>query len=240
MTYPLGAYESPADSKDFILVSQAPPPSGYPQVFTAQPMPSKPVQVGGTCTSFSSMKMKVSQEMKDESKILRLDALWLYHQQKHIDGIAGEGSTLRSAMQVLNKQGIPVIGAKDPVADAKRHAIAAYYSVPRTEAAFKACLTDARYGWFPIALPWATNWMRITTRNGAQLPEPRGFEGGHAIIAGGWDDRKSTVWRGRRGIQLGQTWQLPWGSNGFCFLPWEFLPLLWEAWKSVDQLTGGV
>jgi hypothetical protein len=167
----LGAYPSPPDSRDLILAEAAAPAAGYPTTFVAQPIPSHLTQIGGTCTAFSSTRVRISEEVRNEHKTLKLDAMWLYRQQKRIDGYPGEGSTVRAANTVLLKQGIPVIGAKNPVADAAGHRISAYTSVPRTESAFKACLSDARYGWFVIALPWATNWMRMTVANGAQLPE---------------------------------------------------------------------
>ena len=73
-TYGLGAYQSPPDPRDFVLAAAAAPAAGYATQFVAQPIPTALVQIGGTCTAFSTTAAKISAEVKHEHKTLKLDA----------------------------------------------------------------------------------------------------------------------------------------------------------------------
>jgi hypothetical protein len=82
------------------------------------------------------------------------------------------------------------------------------------------------FGPVGIAMYWYSSFSHPV--NGV-LPPPSGTRSGHFLVARGW----RTV-DGKVQVKLRNSWGL-WGDQGDCWLPAEYLNLVWEAWKAVDQ-----
>jgi hypothetical protein len=225
----LGALASPQDIRDYkfaSLLTAEESAAALPAYFQAKVVPPRISQVGGTCTAASSTYMRMCQQKLDLGAWLKLDYQWLYSEEKKIDGISGEGSTVRAAMTVLKNLGQTIVG--NPSAPFKNK-ISAYYAIPVTVDALKRALFT--YGGIVVAAPWANSYSK--TGVDGILPRPDTLAGGHAFYVEGWDDKRQCF------ICL-QSWPLPWGykGQGAFFLPYKFAvdPKwgLWEAWKAVD------
>jgi hypothetical protein len=226
----LGAVQSPPDSNDYQFVSLLTPEEkvvALPPRFSSTPVPPRIAQEGGTCTAASTTHMRYQQQRTDLGVWVPLSYKDLYAHQKRIDGIDGEGSTLRASMQVLKNYGQ---GIEKPGGNPAKNKTKAYYAIERNPDAIKrAIFTYA--GGVVVAGPWADEWMR--TGPSGVLPQPKNHAGGHAFFACGYDDI-------RKALICLQSWPLPWGYNGrgVFFLPYEFITDhewgLWEAWRTVD------
>jgi hypothetical protein len=228
-TFSLGALPSPPDDRDYhISEVLAPEAVALPSKFFGSPVP--PVLDQGTtpmCVGYSSTRMRLQQEYNDDRKWYPLDPAWLYRECKKIDGMPDtDGTWVRAAMKVLKN-----VGQAESIVMPLRaqtiaqHKVAAYYAIPvTTEAYIKRAVHE--FGSVVIAGPWYDSWFRPNAAKGYILPTPDHEAGGHAILCNGWDDA--------RGLLLQNSWTRAWGSNGRCFLPYRFVPGLWEAWRAVD------
>lgn len=220
----LGAYPSPKDARDYSLLAQLTPDqreAPLPESFTAWPIPLVLQQKGGTCVGFSGTYMRLAQQRRDLGVWLHLDPYDLYNEARKRDGLndsLGEGSTVRGAMKALR-----AVGQKttDGAAAPWKNKIANYYAVEPTYDALRRAIYS--FGGIVIATPWYNSWFKPGPKG--ILPKPDREEGGHAIYAIGYDPR---------GIKLLNSWSRAWGSNGTCFLPPQYVPEIWEAWKALD------
>lgn len=229
----LGAEQSPPDQRDYQFVSLLTPDQQavvLPSRYRADPVPPRIAQVGGTCTGASSTYMRLYQQRKDLGAWLKLDYLWLYTQQKAIDGIPGEGSTLRASMQILRHKGqaLTINGGGVPA----KNKIATYYAIPPDVEALKRAIYT--YGGIVVAGPWAESDFYPEANGVLAKPKAQTKQaGGHAFYVLGWDDV-------RKAFLCLNTWPLPWGyqGTGVFFYPYERVndPKwgLWESWKAID------
>jgi len=226
----LGAVQSPPDVHDFQFASLLTPEQqavALPPRFRADPVPPRIAQVGGTCTAASSTYMRLFQQKKDLGAWLKLDYQWLYREEKRIDGIPGEGSTLRAAMSILKNKGQALTVAGGGVA--AKNKISAYYAISQNVTALKRAIYT--YGGIVVAGPWAETDFHPEA-NGV-LKAPQTQAGGHAFYVLGWDDA-------RQAFLCLNTWSLPWGyqGSGVFFYPYSRVPDanwgLWESWKAID------
>ena len=220
----LGAVESPKDERDYRFSTLLTPEQQevvLPSSWVAPPIPPNLKQKGGTCVGFSSTAMRLSAQKRDLGAWLPLDPYNLYKEAKKRDGLPPgvEGSTVRASMRALREYGQLLVGNRgNPV----KNRVASYYAVARDYDELRRAIKF--YGGVVIATPWYAEWLK-PGRNGV-LPEPRNQIGGHAIYALGW---------GERGLLLRNSWGREWGITGNCFLPAEYVPDIWEAWRTIDQ-----
>lgn len=138
---------------------------------------------------------------------------------RQIGGTAN-GAVIRDALNARLAKGYPVAGRPEL---AGQHRIAAYYSVPVTQA--DLCAAILSFGPVVIGTPWASSWFHPNV-DGSLPPFDRAV-GGHAILAVGWDST---------GLRLRNSWGADWGEGGEATLPWSELPRVREAWKAADKI----
>lgn len=192
----------------------------------------------GTCVGFAStVGMKEYQENKDYNKIVNLSPRFLYNECKKIDGIPGDGTTIRTAMKVLKKWGVcqekywpykphqldkPRSGAKD---DARKFTVFTYARVLNLD---ELRMNLAQKGPGVIGVQVFKGMM--DAKKGL-VPMPKKGEssiGGHAICPVGYDDQKALM-------KFKNSWSESWGDKGYGYLPYEYIKkYMMDAWSSVD------
>jgi hypothetical protein len=238
MPYGLGAHPSPPDARDWPISQLGPMPAtaALPLVFTARPL--GPIYDQGAtpqCVAYATAGLKSHEELTDNNPHL---PHWrqadFYARCKQVDGIAGDGTTGRAAMQVLRASGYPA--DEDPTG--AHFVISAYYAVPTDFDSL--CAAVAAFGVIIIGMPWYPNWdfapgSSLIRPNGI-LPEPSGNPvGGHELRVVGFDRRKLVGWPDPGFLILANSWGPTWGNGrGYAYLPARFTSMLWEAWKAVD------
>lgn len=207
--------------------------------YTNKMLPVRDQGEEGTCVGFAvTCGMKEYQEFLDYRKLVELSPRFLYNECKKIDGLPNaEGTTIRSAMKVLEKLGVcrekfwtytpfqkdkSKRGARS---DAKRFCIKTYARVLNLN---ELRLSLSSHG--PLVLGIEVFEGIIKTKTGL-VPLPRKNEislGGHAITAIGYDDKKKI-------IKFKNSWSTKWGNKGFGYLPYAYVEkYMIDAWSSVD------
>jgi hypothetical protein len=218
----LGAVPPPYDWRDKQIAELGIPVSeALPASYFAPPVPPVLKQIGPTCVGFSSTTMRMQQEYRQKHKWFPLSANWLYEECKRIDGMPGvAGSYVRCAMSVLKNKGQPLPNGSGM----GEHRIAAYYAIPHTERDLKNAIFNL--GAIVVAGPWFESWFTPKAATGYTLPAPDVQAGGHAYVLNGWDDA--------RGLLVHNTWGREWASLGRAYMPYKYVPMLWEAWRATD------
>lgn len=204
----------------------------------------------GSCVGFAVTALKEWQEKveheaelaagkRGKSKAYDLSESWLYWNCKKIDAWPGEeGTSIRYAMQVLQKIGVPTekawpyddINIGDPkrwaTLVARWNTIESYWRVNNLNE-LKVALNTA-----PVPIGVAC-FLEIfyTGRDGVvDYPAyPETMYGGHAILAVGYDD---TTQR----IKFKNSWGESWGENGYGYLPYSYIDdFMWDAWAAKDH-----
>jgi len=208
----------------------------------------------GSCVGFAVTAMKEWQETIEhlneveggktdtrKGKEYDLSESWVYWKSKEIDPWPGEeGTSIRYAMQVLQKIGVPTesgwpyndvndINFSKPKNWAKLIAkwslIDKYWRINNlTE--LKAALIN---GPVPIGIPCFYEIFFVGNDGLVPYPEkPDEVFGGHAICAVGYDNRTKL-------IKFKNSWGKDWGKNGYGFLPYKYIvDFLWDAWTCSD------
>jgi hypothetical protein len=225
--YGLGLIKSPPDARDFKItdlpleLAETLPPR-----YLAWKNVTAPVVLDqGTtpqCVAYSNSATRQFQEYLDKGVRFDFDEPWFYAQCKAIDGIPNSpGTYVRAAMKVLKNKGFSTVGTNG--ADAGRHKISAYYSVPVTPVDIKRALKT--YGPVQIGSRWFKSWFRPML--GGRLPYPVQEIGGHATTIWGYDDILGVFY-------CRNSWGSSWGWRGDFLLPYEYTRYVFEAWKTVD------
>jgi hypothetical protein len=216
----------------------------------------------GSCVSFAVAAMKEWQEKKEHEaemakgkpgrkKVYNYSEAWIYWNCKKIDPWPGEeGTSIRYAMKVLKKIGVPTekgwpykdvgdIGKPESWAPlVARWALIDSYSRIDTLNELKFALIS---GPVPIGIPCFEEIFYVGSDGIIPYPEnPNYIYGGHAVCAVGFDNEKKL-------IKFRNSWSKHWGENGYGYLPYDYIDdFLWDAWTSKDlsvtkdMLKGGV
>ena len=208
----------------------------------------------GSCVGFAVSAMKECQEKKEHDeevakgkrgrpKVYDYSEAWIYWNAKQLDpwGILDEGTSIRYALKVLQKIGVPTekgwpykdVNDVDAVGDPKSWAplvarwalIDSYWRVSNlTE--LKIALVD---GPVPIGIPCFYEIFFAEADGYIKYPaNPEQIYGGHAVCAVGYNDRTQLV-------KFKNSWGKDWGSNGYGYLPYSYVrDFLWDAWASKD------
>jgi C1A family cysteine protease len=208
----------------------------------------------GSCVGFAIAAMKEWQEASEhgfevqagkkdhrEGKVYDLSESWVYWNSKKIDPWPNqEGTSIRFAMKVLNKLGVPCEGAweyDDRVKGKPKswaHLVArwarikSYWRV-RNLNELKVALLEG-----PVVIGIPCFEEIFTTGNGyIKYPEnPNKIYGGHAVCVVGYDD--SHRWYGGH-VEFKNSWGSSWGRGGYGYLPYEYInDFLWDAWACKD------
>ena len=220
----LGGIQSPPDERDFTLAdlvtaSGQPLTAALPTTFLATGLPPV-LNQGATpmCVAFSTSALKGWEDRIDQGRFFDFDEPTFF---RAIGG-GPNGAIIRNALDRLLKVGYPVVR----IGLAPAHRIAAYYAIPKTQAALMQTIHD--FGPIVIGTPWYHSWFHpIGTGGNLKLPAPDYSVGGHAILAVGYNPT---------GLVLQNSWGAAWGYHGRVTMPWAYvLHAVWEAWKAVDR-----
>ncbi len=253
--FPVNYKKDPGDDRDFLFTGSLQAlleNNTLPNEIDHTPMMSSIKNQGqlGSCVGFAVTAMKEWQEQQEH--ILEVDAgkrdtrkeesydlseAWLYWKAKEIDAWPGEeGTSIRYAMQVLNKIGVPTEKAW-PYGDVnfgkpKRWAslvarwslIDSYWRVNTLEELKGALLN----GPVPIGVPVFYEFF-YPKEGVISMPANTGaLYGGHAICAVGYNDTTKLV-------KFKNSWGSSWGEDGYGYLTYDYIKeYLWDAWSCKD------
>jgi len=201
---------------------------------TANMTPVKDQGQLGSCVAFAIVALKEWQEWQEYLKLKNrlnnstnrfndLSEQWVYYKAKEIDNISGEGTTIRAALLVLKKHGVPpekswqynpyvkgtAAAGSDELANYTR--IGNFYRI-NTLQQLKLALLHT-----PVPLGVITTESFFRTRDGVieDTVRHRGKHGGHAICAVGYDNSSKL-------IKFKNSWSEEWGDNGYGYLTYDY------------------
>jgi hypothetical protein len=241
------------DDRDFKLSTSPLPRFNLPSFvdWTSKMSPVKNQGGLGSCVGFAITAMKEFQEQMEherevaEGKVYTreqdnydLSEAWVYWNCKKIDPWPNEeGTSIRYAMQVLHKIGIPCEKAY-PYSDqykgsperwakliAKWGLIDSYWRCNN--------LNDLKVGLVNgpvvIGIPCFREIFSVGSNGIIPYPaNPNEVYGGHAVCAVGYNDTKKLV-------KFKNSWDVSWGNNGYGYLPYKYIDdFLWDAWVAKD------
>ncbi len=205
----------------------------------------------GSCVGFATASLKEWKEKTEhqkevlagkkdhrEGKKYDYSEQWIYWNCKKIDQWPGEdGTSIRCAMKVLNKIGVPTENAW-PYSDSPvdigepknwanlvaRWAISGSYWRIENLIELKSALQDA-----PVILGVLV-FQEWGSRSGyiGYPSNPDAILGGHAICAVGYNDDKGVV-------KFKNSWSKEWGDNGYGYLTYRYIDeFMTDAWATRD------
>jgi len=250
--FPLTYRRDPEDDRDFKMSSDMKKLSASMQVDHTSQMTSVKNQGRlGSCVGFAVTALKewqekieheeeVSEGKKDhrKGKEYNLSESWVYWNAKKIDPWPGEeGTSIRFAMKVLNKIGVPTEKAwpysdtkiGDPASWApmisKWACIGKYWRVRNLKELKIALKTSP----VPIGIPCFREIFYVGKNGIINYPaNPANMYGGHAVCAVGYDNK-------RKLIKFKNSWGKGWGKKGYGYITYAYINnFLWDAWSSTD------
>ena len=220
--------------------------------YTSEMSPVKNQGSLGSCVGFAVVAMKEWQEQQEHMEELAegkkykraakhydLSEQWMYYKCKEIDYWPGEeGTSIRFAMQILNRVGVPCEKAwpynASYIGKPKRWANLVskwalggeYIRMESPEDIINSLGTNG-----PLAIGIAC-FIEIfyATSNGivAYPSAPDQMYGGHAICLVGWNPET-------RMFKFKNSWGTSWGQNGYGYLPYDYIrDFCWDAWEIKD------
>jgi len=208
----------------------------------------------GSCVAFATAAMKEWQEKKEhklevkegkkdtrKDKGYNYSEAWIYWNCKKIDAWPNaEGTSIRDAMKVLHKIGVPTEKAwpysddKLNIGEPKRWAslvarwaqIGEYYRVDYAEDAKIALAQD---GPFVMGIPCFYDFFFV--KGDGTVPDPADGEknyGGHAVCVVGYDDN-------RKLLKFKNSWSKFWGQGGYGYISYDYFDKYsWGSWACKD------
>src|SRR2546423_3618089 len=185
----------------------------------------------GACTAHALVGALEFLELKDGRKFVDLSRLFVYYNERAIEGAVKEdsGAFLRDGIKSLAKQGVcpekawpyKVHGfAKKPdkncYSAAKNHQITSYHRLSSLNE-MRICLADGYPFVFGFTVYSAFESDEVAKTGVLNLPaKGEKVEGGHAVMAVGYDDPK------KRFI-IRNSWDTDWGMKGYFTMPYDYL-----------------
>jgi C1A family cysteine protease len=249
--YKLDYQKDPVDNRDYKFASSPLFTVEAPKVFdwTADMSPVKDQGSLGSCVGFALTAMKEWQEVREKRKerkvygvtlrdVTNLSEAWVYWNAKQIDPWPGvEGTSIRYAMKVLQKQGVPPEYSWEynddypggPQKSAPKLAIwgmiGSYWRVESLKELKKALTVQP----VPIGIACFKEILSVGSSGVIPMPaNPNKVLGGHAICCVGFDDNKQL-------LKFKNSWSSKWGQNGYGYLTYEYADkYLLDAWSCFD------
>lgn len=249
----LDLYADPVDERDYKLSETIDVSLELPSSidWTSKMSSVKDQGSLGSCVGFATAAMKEFQEQVEHDKEVAagkkykrtqdeydLSEQWIYYKCKEIDPWPDEeGTSIRCAMQVLNKLGVPCEKAY-PYNDAykgepekwaklvsKWGLIDSYWRCNNLSE-LKTALVD---GPVVIGIACFLEIFYVGTDGVVSYPSnPSNVLGGHAICVVGYDDTNSRV-------KFKNSWGTGWGKKGYGFLSYDYInDFMWDAWVAKD------
>lgn len=257
-----GYRKDPSDGRDYIYRNKIPftslselrdiylsLPSSVDH--TAEMSPVKDQGQLGSCVGFAVTAMKEWQEQQEHLQEIEsgktykrkeenydLSEAWVYWNAKKIDPWPGEeGTSIRYAMKVLNKIGVPTEKAWPyndiDIGEPKRWAtmvarwslIESYWSIGNLYE-LKTALQKSPV---PIGIGCYREIFYVDSSGIISYPaDPNTCYGGHAVCAVGYDDSRSLV-------KFKNSWSPYWGEEGYGYINYDYVrDFMWDAWASED------
>lgn len=185
----------------------------------------------GSCTAQAGVGLMEWFQRRVYGKHLDMSRLFLYKVARKLAGIKGdEGCYLRTTMQAMLMLGVPPekqwpykIADFDKEPDAFLYSLAhkfeaySYYRLaPQKGQTQLDVLLDHLAGGMPFMFGFTVyssisndGWIPIPTKNDS-------VEGGHAIVAVGYDDAK-------KALLIRNSWGTSWGHSGYGWLPYWYV-----------------
>jgi len=202
----------------------------------------------GTCVGFACVDgMKEYQEDIDQGKFLDLSVRYVYENARILDDDPSdeEGTTIRSAMQVLTDKGVPpadcwpylphVVGkpCKDADTLAATNQESGYWRVDGLDIVQVLKETLSVNGPFPIGINVYQSFEDVfKVKNGHILMPEQGEKllGGHAICLVGYNDDTQE-------FKFKNSWSSVWGDKGYGYLPYAYIEkYMQDSWCAKDKL----
>ena len=186
----------------------------------------------GACTAHGLTSAVEFLELKDGHAYLALSRLFLYYNERAIEGTIGSdsGANIRDGIKTLIRQGCcpeimwqyhPKVFAQKPnpkcYANAVKHDLLQYQAISNQNYDMKSCLAAG----FPFVLGFSVydSFESDTVAATGVVPMPLPGEnclGGHCVYCVGYDDSDSTFF-------CANSWGVDWGQNGFFKIPYAYL-----------------
>jgi C1A family cysteine protease len=241
----LGCLKDPEDERDFPLTRMtAAQRKKLPKKIDYTDRMSKVSDQGmeGTCVGFATVDgVKEYQERKEWRRDVQLSVRYVYANAKKIDGFPDvEGTTIRAAMKILKKKGVPPEKCwpyrpyqKDkPWKNANR--LASKYKITRyvrLESLQEMKESLAVNGPFAAGVLVFDCWDRV--KKSGRIPMPGKGDmcvGGHAICVVGYDDKKKL-------FKFKNSCGAEWGKKGYGYLSYAYMEeYMLDAWSAKDVL----
>jgi C1A family cysteine protease len=207
----------------------------------------------GSCVGFGVTAMKEYEEVAERiytqkeygpttPELSDLSEAYLYWNAKEYDPDKGEGTSIRYAMMVLQKKGVPtekfwpysdsktgqaLPGSEEAAAWTK---IGSYWRLSTLEDILTALSTQP----VPIGIECFSEFDNIGRDGIVPLPGPNSKSmGGHCICLVGYDDTK-------RLLKFKNSWGTGWGQNGYGYISYDYFRHIIDSWTCTDlMITDG-
>lgn len=186
----------------------------------------------GSCTANALNAAYQFEEMKQGKENFMPSRLFVYYNERAIEGTINEdaGAAIRDGIKTLVKDGvcpetmwdyIPRKFSIKPSAEcydaALNNQVLAYMSIDKTLRDIKECLSDG----YPVVFGFTIfeSFMSGDVSKTGIMSMPRPNEeknGGHAIMAVGYDDSKEA-------FIIRNSWGTGWGLNGYFYMPYGYI-----------------
>jgi C1A family cysteine protease len=187
----------------------------------------------GSCTANAiGAAHHFEQILQDEKKAFRPSRLFIYYNERVIEGTVGEdsGAMLRDGIKSVVKQGVcPETQwpyritrfTRKPSEACYRHAldhqVVSYRRIPQNPRQMKGCLASG----YPFVFGFSVyeSFESASVARTGRVPMPGRDEvllGGHAVMAVGYDD-------GDECFIVRNSWGTAWGRRGYCLMPYDYL-----------------
>jgi C1A family cysteine protease len=258
-SYKLNYRKDPSDIRDYAYRTSLSAPSlediinTLPQKvdYISKMSPIKNQGRLGSCVGFAVTALKEYQEQKEHSqevaegkknhrdeKYYDLSESWIYWMSKKIDPWPNEeGTSIRCAMKVLKRIGVPtekawpyddkVYGEPKIWANlvARWSLIDSYWRVDNLNE-LKIALSKS-----PVVIGIGCYAEIFNVGSDGIIKDPANPQygyGGHAICAVGYNDFKKLV-------KFKNSWSTNWGQNGYGYISYNYInQYMWDAWACKD------
>ena len=186
----------------------------------------------GSCTGNAWAGIDEFVKMKQGKTYFTPSRLQIYYCERVLEGTVktDSGAQLRDGIKVLTKQGVCPESewpynvkkfATKPCAkcfrDALKNEVIQYLAVTQTSDQLRGCLA-AGYP-FVFGFTVYSSFMTLAVEQTGIMPMPQpndSVEGGHAVMAVGYDDNKQ--W-----YIIRNSWGTGWGDKGYFYMPYAYM-----------------